>query len=100
MSSTESEEIARHFAGRDGRTWKTWVQTAKAASVGHRSLTELLDILRGKGKGDAIWDSAYEVQQAHAYAEQWLEHLLDFRGHKGKSEVTLVVRELFRGSKA
>lgn len=23
LSATESEEIARHFAGRDGRTWKT-----------------------------------------------------------------------------
>jgi hypothetical protein len=37
--------------------------------------------LKGNGKGKAKWSDPFEVMQARRYAEQWSEHLLDFRDH-------------------
>lgn len=97
LSTTESPEAARHFAHANGAVWRTMVARARRAGVGHRSRKELLQNLRGLGKGDAAWPSAYEVMQARAYVEQWQEHLLDFREVSGAvSEVVAAVFE--RGS--
>lgn len=96
-STSEDEEIAAMFAGKDGRVWHTLLERIEAASLRYISKGELLDLLRGKGKGDAGWPRAHEVQQARAYVESWGEHLVDFRELKGKSivEVGEVVSALF-----
>ena len=78
-STTESWQSADHFAGKDGRVWTTRVPTAESEGVLHIDRRELLRLLRGNGRGDATWSSAYEVLQARRYVEQWQEHLLDFR---------------------
>lgn len=79
LSGTESREIADRFAGADGHVYtgrpKDWVNLG----VKHRSRKELLQLLRGKGKGDAEWPSAFEVMRARQYVEEWQEHLADFR---------------------
>jgi len=78
LSCSEVEEIAEKFAGKHGAVWKTHVKTAESLGVGHISKTELLVLLKGKGKGKAQWNSAFEVMQARRYVEQTCEHLLDF----------------------
>ena len=86
LSTTEDEEIARTvFGGKAGRVWFTTVARAQSAELRYISNAELLDLLRGKGKGDALWPRASEVMQARAFAEQWAEHLVDFRSQKGKA---------------
>lgn len=77
-SVTEDEDAAELFAGRHGRVWFTSVDRIQE-SLRYISKHELLALLRGKGKGDASWSSASEVHQAHAYVEQWGEHLVDSR---------------------
>lgn len=94
LSATESGEVAHHFAHADGAVWKTMVARLRAAGVGHRSRKELLQNLRGYGKGDAAWPSPFEVMQARAYVEQWQEHLLDFRG-VDETQVAQVVAAVF-----
>ncbi len=93
-SATENEEIASHFAGKDGRVYRTTVRAAEARAVHHIGQVELLGLLRGKGKGRAKWKSALEVMQARRYVEQWAEHLLDFRDVAANS-VKTVVQELY-----
>lgn len=79
-STTESAEVAEHFAGPDGQVWET--DAAGAASEGARHLArkQLLQDLRGFGKGRAKWHDAWEVAQAAALVVQWAEHLLDWKG--------------------
>lgn len=77
-STSESEEAAKHFAGRSGRTYRTTAPKAESNGVVHISQVELKSVLRGKGQGRARWTSALEVMQARRYVEQWAEHLLDF----------------------
>jgi hypothetical protein len=48
--------------------------------------------LKGNGKGKARWSDPFEVMQARRYAEQWSEHLLDFRSH---SDAERAVVEIF-----
>ena len=43
-----------------------------------------MGLLRGSGKGDAKWNNAYEVMQAHKYVEEWQEHLVDFSSQSGE----------------
>jgi hypothetical protein len=96
VSTTEDEETAERFAGKTGRVWHALVTRFQAAGLRYISNSELLGLLRGKGKGDAAWPKASEVQRARAYAEQWAEHLVDFRAQKGKSfeELNAVVRSV------
>lgn len=77
QSTTESEEVANHFAGTTGRVYRTTAQRAEQHGVGHVSQVELIQLLRGKGKGRAK-GGALRVIQARRFVEQWAEHLLDF----------------------
>ncbi len=96
LSVSESWETAESFAQEhDGAVWTTDVPTCHREKVKHRSHKELLGLLRGKGKGDAVWPSAYEVMRARAYVERHLEHLVDFRDLP-VSAVPDTVRAVFR----
>ncbi|MFY2562455.1 hypothetical protein ACN469_32975 [Corallococcus terminator] len=97
LSTSESQSAASHFAGRDGKIWKTLVKHIKSKNVHHISMSDLLAMLRGSGKGAAKWPSALETMTARKYVEQWSEHLLDFRDHKKtpKEQLEQLVHELF-----
>lgn len=77
LSTSEREEVAAIFATR-GRIWRTMVPLAEQNGVKHIDHKQLLEWLKGKGKGKAKWPNAYEVLQAKRYAEERFEHLLDF----------------------
>ncbi|MBI4700356.1 MAG: hypothetical protein HY744_04160 [Deltaproteobacteria bacterium] len=77
-STTESVEVAEYFAGQTGQVWQTDVPTATTAGAEHLPRKQLLENLRGFGKGKAKWHDAFEVAQAAAYVAQWSEHLLDW----------------------
>jgi hypothetical protein len=96
-STTEDEPTARIFAGRDGRVWFTLVDRIQTAELRYISNSELLGLLRGKGKGAAAWPKASEVLLARARAEEWGEHLIDFRALKGRAaaDVKTTVDVLF-----
>lgn len=97
LSTTEDDDVAARFAGRSGAIWWTSVAKVQAQSLRYISKGELLEVLRGKGKGDAAWPRASEVQTARAYVELWGEHLIDFRRLQASSpsEVGDVVCALF-----
>ncbi len=99
LSTTESSSVAEHFAGHDGRVWRTTAARAKANGVAHVGRNELLFLLQGTGKGAAKWDSAFEVMQARRYVEEWLEHLLDFHefGEASQGDLRTIVNEIFEG---
>lgn len=78
LSVSEARDLAARFA-QDRGLWKTFVKHAAVRDIGHISNKELLQLLKGAGKGMASWDDGYEVMQARRYVEQWSEHLLDFR---------------------
>jgi hypothetical protein len=80
LSSTEHEDTARRFAGRNGTVFHGAPKNWSGSAVKHRSRKELLELLRGKGKGDAEWHSALEVLRASQYVEEHAEHLADFSG--------------------
>ena len=97
-STTESEEVATYFAGQQGAVWGTTVARAQGQGAvlaagaspvpvlgtdragGALAREELLQVLRGFGKGRASWNNAWEVAQAAAYVKQWSEHVLDWQG--------------------
>jgi hypothetical protein len=89
LSATEHAEVAEHFS-KGGAIWQTFVAKANAVGVRHISNSELLAALKGNGKGKAQWNDPFEVMQARRYAEQWTEHLLDFR--KTREPEQLVVK--------
>ncbi len=93
LSCTEVEDVAEIFAGKEGAVWVTTVKKARALGIGHISKTELLTLLKGKGKGRAAWHSSFEVMQARRYVEQWSEHLLDF---SELSDPESLVEEVFQ----
>lgn len=96
LSTSESVEVARRFAGRKGIVWQAMVASAESKKVSHLSRTELAHLLTGKGMGNAAWHSAYEVAQARRYVEEWLEHLFDFGKNKGMKpgEIASLVKEI------
>lgn len=75
VSVTEHRETAARFG--HGSTWVTSAPTAAGEGFRHLSRKELMDWLKGTGKGPAAWPSAYEVAQARRYVEEHTEHLLD-----------------------
>lgn len=100
LSSSEDYAVAKRFAGRDGRVWKTNDASCIEQQVVHIGNADLLGMLKGRGHGDAKWDSALEVKMARRYAEETREHLLQFSKHAKKSEEQLreLVDVLFEGA--
>ena len=96
-STTESVEVAERFAGRRGAVWSTTVPRAVAEGAKHRSRWQLLQDLRGRGKGQAKWSNSFEVAQAASYVEQWSEHLLDWSG-RPPSDISFAIGRTFRKS--
>jgi hypothetical protein len=92
LSTTEEIETARRFA-QGGAVWSTFVKKAKENGVQHISNSDLLSSMKGNGKGKAKWDDAFEVMQARRYAEQWAEHLLDFREIREPESVVAAIFE-------
>jgi len=82
VSTTEDEEAASRFAGNEGCVYHTKVDKIRKYEAKHISRRELLQLLKGKGKGRANWPSAYEVMRARSYVEEWSEHLIDCTGRK------------------
>ena len=72
--------MAEHFAGPTGHVWETDTATATSEGAKHLSRKQLLQDLRGFGKGRAKWQDEYEVAQAAALVARWSEHLLDWGG--------------------
>jgi hypothetical protein len=101
LSTTESREVADYFARKGGQTRQTTVKRVQERELLHISQSELLQQLRGKGKGRGTWNNAYEVMQARKYVEQWLEHLLSFetRISLNDEELRRLVNDVFEGSK-
>lgn len=95
QSTSESEEIAAHFARADGRVYRTSVGAAEVRGVGHIGQVELLRLLRGKGQGRAKWSSALEVMQARRYVELWAEHLFDYASVDA-SDIAAIVKALYQ----
>jgi len=89
ISTTEEREIAERFAGARGVVYRTEVPAWRNCGVRHISRVELLDLLKGSGKGNASWSSAYEVMRARQYVEETAEHLADFSATDLVSETTL-----------
>lgn len=90
LSFTEDEIVAGRFAGSDGRIYSTTVRKLKARNINHISRHELLQLLRGKGKGRAVWGNAFEVMQARRYVEEHAEHLGDFSKFENYSQSEVV----------
>lgn len=78
LSTTERRDVALRF-GQPGGVWSTSVAIAAANGAAHISNSDLLGLMKGNGKGKALWPDAYEVMQARRYVEEHGEHLLDFR---------------------
>lgn len=91
LSATEVRDVAARF-GQGGAVWQTSVRKAGDQGVCHIGNAELMQLLRGFGKGDAKWLDAYEVSLARRYVEEWSEHLFDFRG---VSDPPAVVARIF-----
>lgn len=96
MSASESREAAERFACADGHVYVAHVDSWSTLGVSHRSRKELLQLLRGSGKGDAQWHSAFEVMRAHQYVEEWQEHLADFSSLDNGANLDRVVDTVFR----
>lgn len=94
-STSESREVAQVFAGSVGQVWKTRVSAAQTRGAKHLPRKQLLQDLRGKGKGKAKWTDAWEVAQAAAYVQLWSEHLLDWSG-VSSSDITSKISATFQ----
>jgi hypothetical protein len=78
LSASEQRDTANFFAGHGGKTYIGRPVEWPTFDVKHRSRKELVQLLRGTGKGDAEWPSAFEVLRARQYVEEWQGHLADF----------------------
>lgn len=79
-STTESDEVAEYFAGTRGRgqVWETTARRAEGEGSKHIPRKQLLQDLKGFGRGKTKWTDAFEVAQAARYVQEWSEHLLDW----------------------
>ena len=98
-STSESESVADHFAGKSGRVWETTAGAASSEGAKHLARLALLQSLRGFGKGKAKWDDAFEVAQAARYVEEWSEHILDWSGAPPAQIAASVAKVFRRGSR-
>lgn len=91
-STSESRQHAEHFANPGGGVYRTTVAQAREMGIHHISRLDLLDLLKGKGKGDAAWSNALDVLTARRYVEQWQEHLLRFDDSPSTGMADLLAR--------
>jgi len=98
LSSSESLATAARFAGGDGAVYIGRPETWPAVGVKHRSRKELLQLLRGKGKGDGQWHSAFEVMRAHQFVEESEEHLADFSAAEDAAGLERMAKTAFSNS--
>ena len=98
LSASELRGTAEFFAGPDGRVYISKPKEWPGINVSHRSRKELLQLLKGYGKGDAAWPSAFEVLRARQYVEESQEHLADFTALAGVPAEALrqVINEVFK----
>lgn len=98
LSASEQRATAEFFAGANGKTYigepKNWLRV----NVKHRPRKELLQLLKGNGKGDAEWPSAFEVMRARQYVEESQEHLADFTSLESipEDELRQIANQVFR----
>jgi hypothetical protein len=97
-STSESEEVAEHFAGARGQVWRTSASAASTAGAKHLARKQLLENLKGFGRGKAKWNDAFEVAQAARYVDEWSEHLLDCSGASASDIGDAVARAFRKGS--
>jgi hypothetical protein len=95
LSSSESLATAARFAGGDGSVYIGRPEHWPTVGVEHRSRKELLLLLRGKGKGDAQWHSAFEVMRAHQFVEESEEHLADFAAAESYADLERMTKAAF-----
>jgi hypothetical protein len=98
LSSSQSLATAARFAGSDGSVYIGRPETWPAAGVKHRGRKELLQLLRGKGKGDGQWHSAFEVMRAHQFVEESEEHLADFSAAEDGADLERMAKAAFSNS--
>jgi hypothetical protein len=98
LSASELRATADFFAGPGGKTYIGRPVEWPRLDVRHRSRKELVQLLRGTGKGDAEWPSAFEVLRARQYVEEWQEHLADFTSlaELTRDELKQVVEKVFK----
>lgn len=96
-STSESRDIAQRFAGRRGKVYATKVARAKDEGVRHISRLELLNLLKGRGQGNASWSNPLQVMMARKYVEQYSEHLLDYQsiGNLDEEDLRKLIDRLF-----
>jgi hypothetical protein len=95
LSSSESLATAARFAGSDGSVYIGRPENWPTVGVKHRSRKELLLLLRGKGRGDAQWHSAFEVMRAHQFVEESEEHLADFSAAETGADLERMTKAAF-----
>jgi hypothetical protein len=98
LSASESEEVAQRFARDEGWVYQAKVPEWDAHKVRHVPFKELLQLLRGNGKGDARWHSSAEVFEAACNVKRDFEHLADFGSIEPQSSEhsQLTARTLFQ----
>lgn len=99
-STTESEDAASHFAGPHGAVWKTDSWRAATAGAKHWSKKQLLENLRGYGKGRAAWTDKWQLAQARCAVTRWSEHLLDWSSVPETEAATRVLTAFEKRTKA
>jgi len=98
LSSSESRATATRFASSDGSLYIGRPENWSAVGVKHRNRKELLQLLRGKGKGDGQWHSAFEVMRAHQFVEESDEHLADFSTAEDGADLERMAKTAFSNS--
>ena len=88
LSATESKDIAEFFAS--GQVYSGKPVNWGAHNVTHWSRKTLKQLLKGNGKGNAQWSSAFEVLQASKYVEEHQEHLADFSNVNAPTSAQLI----------
>jgi len=78
LSLTEDEDVAKRFAGKEGKVYESSARLLKQHEVGHITRQELTQWLKGTGKGRAQWPNVFDVLRARQYVEENAEHLADF----------------------
>lgn len=96
-STTESRDVATRFAGSAGRVWTTEVPAATANGARHLPRLQLLQDLRGRGRGQLGRARADLVAKARVFVELHREHLLDWRSVDGAEIAGAITRTFRRG---